>query len=73
VPPVTWAGSWALAFTGAVTWWRPDTAEPDHGARVFDLRPGDELVFLDGGAHKDLVAGADVPVPGPGWLARTSS
>jgi predicted ribosome-associated RNA-binding protein Tma20 len=38
-----------------------------------DLRPGDELVFLDGGAHKDLVAGADVPVPGPGWLARTSS
>jgi hypothetical protein len=29
--------------------------------------------FLDGDAHKDLVAGADVPVSSPGWLARTSS
>jgi hypothetical protein len=40
-----------------VTWWRPDTAEPDHGARVSGLRPCDKLVFLDGDAHKDLVAG----------------
>jgi hypothetical protein len=73
VPPVTWAGSWALAFTGAVTWWRPDTAEPDRGARVSGLGSGGELAFLDGDAHKDLVAGADVPVSSPGWLARTSS
>jgi hypothetical protein len=54
VPPVTRAGSWALAFTGAVTWWRPNAAEPDHGARVSDLLRGDELVFLD------------VPVSSPG-------
>ena len=73
MPPVTRAGSWALAFTGAVTWWRPNTAEPDHGARVSDLRPGDELISLDGDAHKDLVAGADVQVSSPGWLTRTSS
>jgi hypothetical protein len=52
VPPVTWTGSRALAFTGAVTWWRPDTAEPDHGGRVSVLRPGDEPVFMDGDAHK---------------------
>jgi len=29
--------------------------------------------FLDGDAHTNLVAGADVPVSCPGWLARTSS
>jgi hypothetical protein len=46
---------------------RPNTAEPDHGARVSDLRPGDELVFLDGDAHRDLVARTDVPVSSPGW------
>jgi len=37
-----------------VTWWRPNAAEPDHGARVSDLLRGDELVFLD------------VPVSSPG-------
>jgi len=68
VPPVTRAGSRARAFTSAVTWWRPDTAEPDHGALVSDLRPGHELAFLDGDAHKDLVTGANVPVSSPGWL-----
>jgi hypothetical protein len=49
-----------------VTWWRPGAVEPDHGARVSGLRPGDELVFLDGDAHTDLVTGPDVPVPGLG-------
>jgi hypothetical protein len=29
--------------------------------------------FPGGDAHKDLVAGAGVPVSSPGWLARTSS
>ena len=45
-----------LDLTGAVTRWRPNSAEPDPGARVSELRVGDELVFLDGDAHKDLVA-----------------
>jgi len=66
-----------LAVTGSVTRWRPNSAEPDHGARVSDLRPGDELVFLDGDAHKDLVAkvlevAGDVPrlVRPAAWVAR---
>src|SRR5262249_23695367 len=45
-----------LDVSGAVTRWRPHSAEPDAGALVRDLRVGDELVFLDGDAHKDLVA-----------------
>lgn len=71
-------GTWALlAVTGAVTRWRPNSAGPDHGARVSDLRVGDELVFLDGDAHKDLVAkvlevAGDVPrlVRPVAWVAR---
>lgn len=71
-------GTWALlAVTGAVTRWRPNSAEPDHGARVSDLRAGDELVFLDGDAHKDLVSkvlevAGDVPrlVRPAAWVAR---
>jgi len=71
-------GTWALlAITGAVTRWRPNTAEPDCGARVSDLRAGDELVFLDGDAHKDLLAkvlevAGDVPrlVRPVAWVAR---
>jgi len=45
-----------LDISGAVTRWRPHAAEPDAGARVADLHVGDELVFLDGDAHKDLVS-----------------
>jgi hypothetical protein len=71
-------GTWALlAVTGAVTRWRPNSAEPDPGARVSDLRVGDELVFLDGDAHKDLVAkvlevAGDVPrlMRPAAWVAR---
>jgi len=67
-----WRDGLEVAGRFAPKWWRPNTAEPDHGARVSDLRPGDELISLDGDAHKDLVAGADVPVSSPGWLTRTS-
>jgi hypothetical protein len=71
-------GTWALlAVTGAVTRWRPNSAEPDPGSRVSDLRVGDELVFLDGDAHKDLVAkvlevAGDVPglMRPAAWVAR---
>ena len=50
-------GRWALLEEqGTVTRFRPASGESDEGSPVSGLRPGDQIVLLDGDCHKNLLS-----------------
>jgi hypothetical protein len=71
-------GRWALLEAdGTVRRWRPGVGQVDPAYPVTRLQPGDQLVFIDGDGHKDLLdkvveVAAEIPAlaVAAGWVGH---